>query len=725
MRSRLRPAAGLLVLALGGHGLAAGATAGAPAETAVRDEFVAAVQRARQHLPEPPDSAALEHYVIYDYLVATRLRRDLTTSPGEDLDNAIDAFLRAHAGQPVARTLRTDWLVSLAGRRRWDWFLPRATDLSTAQLICARLEGRLATGDTASLAQEGIARWSLPQKQPPECEPVFSWLRAQNLLTPTLAESRTRAALAADNPRLAREFAGDVPPAQAAPLLQWARLLEGPKQALAALAANPASPVEPAALEAGFSRLSRTDAATALSLLPSLAARPDVTAAIRARLERLAALGAAYDRDSAAVAAFDRLPEEAIDGDVQEWRVRAALWAGDFAKARKWIEQMPSGLAMQPRWRYWRARTMEATGDSAAAAPLLAELAGMRDFYGYLAADRLHKSYTLNARPSADVESAQNALAATPGVIRARALFDCGLIDEAVVEWAAVVGNAEPAVKVQAAHLAAHWGWYTQSIETLAQAGELDDVRLRYPRPYPTAVAEASKLAQLPSDWILAVMRQESLFRTDAVSRAGARGLMQMQPSTAAAVEKRWHLPPPDRDPPFDPTPDVELGAAHLRELLDRYGGQLGPTLAAYNAGTMPVARWLPDKPMEADVWIENIPYGETRTYVQRVVEHIVAFAWVRDADLPRVSALLPPLDPTTGFRERAASPSGGWRARRAAGSSAPNRPSGETSTRGALARSVALLFAREVARLDVRHVLLERLVHDLVKPGIEAQKSR
>ena len=117
-----------------------------------------------------------------------------------------------------------------------------------------------------------------------------------------------------------------------------------------------------------------------------------------------------------------------------------------------------------------------------------------------------------------------------------------------------------------------------------------------------------------------------------------------MQPSTAAAVAKRWHLRPPQGN--VDPPMDVQLGAAHLRDLLDKYG-QLGLTLAAYNAGAVPVARWLPNKSMDADVWIENVPYGETRNYVQRIVEHIVAFAWVRDAEPPRLATLLPPITPT------------------------------------------------------------------------------
>lgn len=639
-------------------------------EEAVKSEFKAAIQRIRQHQPDQQDSAALRAYVIYDYLTVARFRRDLDQKPSDELDAAINAFLEAHAGQPVAKNLRIDWLTSLANRRKWDWFMPRATDVTTPALICDRLQGKIAAladipgvtqtvsegpgtaasqanSSVQSIANEALARWSLAQKQPQECDPVFAWLREQGAITPDLAETRTRAALAADNPKLAREFVVDVPPDRSAPLLQWAQLLDSSKSALTALASTPMAPVEPAALAGGFDHLARADSSTALALLPKLLARPDMTPVLQAKLQRLAAMGAAYGRDSAAIAAFDLLPESSVDNDVREWRVRAALWAGDWQKTLTWIDSMPPTQLSQPRWRYWRARAVAATQGNEAAAPLYAELAELRDFYGYLAADRIHHGYDLNAKASFNDETLQKAMAAQPGLVRAHALFDCGLDDDAMLEWAVVFTASDNAVKLQAAHLAARWGWYSQSIVTLAQVGEFDDVRLRYPRPFTSAVADASKLTQVPADWILAVMRQESLFRDDAVSRAGARGLMQMTPSTAIAVAKRWHLPVPDKDGTFDPPMDVQRGAAHLRDLLDKYG-QLGLTLAAYNAGAIPVARWAPTRSMDADVWIENIPYGETRNYVQRIVEHIVAFAWVRDAEPPRLATLLPTIEPTT-----------------------------------------------------------------------------
>jgi soluble lytic murein transglycosylase len=626
-----------------------GASAQLPADgQSGRQEFVAAMQRVRQGQPDTADSPALKSYAIYDYLVAARLRRDLTPRTGESLDVTIDAFLRAHAGHPVAHGLRREWLANLAQRQRWDWFLPRSLDVVDPSLLCDRLTGRLATGDTAGLAEAALAQWMLPQKPLPECSGVFAWLRQQGLLTPSLAESRSRAALAAGNPRLAREFAADVAAPRRAPLIQWSDLLESPQPALNILARHQTLPVEAEALASGFEKLTHTDPTAALDLLPWLLGRDQMTAELQARLQRTAALGAAYDHDPQAMTLLEQLPAAAIDAQVQEWRVRAAVWSGDYAKALLWIEQMPTSLFEQPRWRYWRARAVLATTGEAAAAPLLREIAGLRDYYGYLAADRLHQGYNLNSRASPNDAAAQSALAADPRLIRAHELFECDMWDEASAEWAAALGGAEAALKVQAALLAARWGWYAQAIATLAQTGEFDDVKLRYPRPYLDTVDEASSLAHLPPDWILAVMRQESLFRKDAVSRADARGIMQMQPGTAAAVARRWHVAAPGRDGLFNPAVAIPLGAAHLRDLLDRYGGQLTLSLAAYNAGPAAVAHWLPRAAIDADVWIENIPYNETRGYVQHILEHIVAFAWVRDAEPPRLDTLLPAIEPAT-----------------------------------------------------------------------------
>ncbi len=332
----------------------------APAQPAIARAFIAAMERVRTNLPEPPDPPALKNYPIYDYLVAARLRRDLGAASNEAIDSAIDAFLRGHAGQPVARALRHQWLASLAQRRRWDLFLPRSIDVADPQLICDRLAGRLAIGDTHELSSEALAHWSMPQRQPQECAAVFAWLRAQGLVTPALEETRARAALMADNAELAHEIAAELPAERAAPLMQWVQLLEAPKSSLERLAMAPASPVEPEALLAGFTRLARTDAAAAVTLLPPLLARPDATPALQGRLRRAAALGAAYAREPGAVAAFSKLSAgiHRYSGAGMARARRALgrrLWQGarmEGADARRASRPSPAGAIGTPaRWR--------------------------------------------------------------------------------------------------------------------------------------------------------------------------------------------------------------------------------------------------------------------------------------------------------------------------------------------------------------------------------------
>ena len=110
---------------------------------------------------------------------------------------------------------------------------------------------------------------------------------------------------------------------------------------------------------------------------------------------------------------------------------------------------------------------------------------------------------------------------------------------------------------------------------------------------------------------------------------------MQLLPETARRTAKSWGLPAPSSSSLVIPSVNVPLGSAYLRSMLDRWDGQAPFAIASYNAGPGAVKRWLPAAPMETDVWVENIPYNETRTYVQRVSWHRVVFGWI-DERKPR-----------------------------------------------------------------------------------------
>ena len=170
---------------------------------------------------------------------------------------------------------------------------------------------------------------------------------AAKLDDPGARGDQARAALAADNPRLAREFALDVPGRAAAALLQWSDLLESPKSALRCLPTHPGFPVEPEALAAGFEKLARSDSPAPWICCPCCSSRPGLTPASQVRLQRAAALGAAYDHDPRALVGIRRVARgRRSTTQPEEWRVRAAALGRATTTRRS-----PTSNACPPAWR--------------------------------------------------------------------------------------------------------------------------------------------------------------------------------------------------------------------------------------------------------------------------------------------------------------------------------------------------------------------------------------
>jgi soluble lytic murein transglycosylase len=241
------------------------------------------------------------------------------------------------------------------------------------------------------------------------------------------------------------------------------------------------------------------------------------------------------------------------------------------------------------------------------------------------------------------------ALATLSGFVRARELLLCGLRSAAAAEWISATIALDDRQRAQAVHLAARWQWHDMSVTTATREHVFYDYELLYPRPFGEQVRSATELTKLEPPLLYGVIRQESLFRTDAASSAGALGLAQLLPATARQVARAWQQPEPAAADLLDPSINITLGAARLRDLMNRFGQQTPVALAGYNAGERAVERWLPVAPIDADIWTENIPYNETRDYVQHVLWHSIVFGWLqnggaeRDAWLVQVAPLPAP----------------------------------------------------------------------------------
>ena len=148
-----------------------------------------------------------------------------------------------------------------------------------------------------------------------------------------------------------------------------------------------------------------------------------------------------------------------------------------------------------------------------------------------------------------------------------------------------------------------------------------------YPRMYPQLVASLSETHNLPEHLIHSIVRTESFYKPSAESWVGARGLMQLMPSTAQRIAKEMALQEFTLDSLWDPAVNMALGSWYLRYLLNHYQGSLTLAIAAYNAGPVAVDRWLSqDGKMVLDEFIENIPFEQTRKYVEKVLLSMSAY---------------------------------------------------------------------------------------------------
>ncbi|MEO8875718.1 MAG: lytic transglycosylase domain-containing protein, partial [Polyangiaceae bacterium] len=162
-----------------------------------------------------------------------------------------------------------------------------------------------------------------------------------------------------------------------------------------------------------------------------------------------------------------------------------------------------------------------------------------------------------------------------------------------------------------------------------------------YPEPYSEIVRAEETNASLPHGLVWAVMRQESEFSASALSPARAVGLMQLLPETARVTAGD---PKIDDQALMDPATNIRIGAKYLHELLNRFHGSAPLAVAAYNAGPEAVERWISRASGETlDVFVEQIPYAETRGYVIAVLSNYGAYGFIRggEAEIPSISLSL------------------------------------------------------------------------------------
>lgn len=572
----------------------------------------------------------LQHYPLLPYLEYQELTNRLISLPKQE----VQTFFARYPDSFLSERLTHRWLRTLAQRERWSDYLQfydkRLTD---PELACLHLRARLATGDKTAL-NDVTPLWNIEQAQSKACDPVFADWRKAGLMTPELIWERHLKAVIASNKGLANYLANMLPAADRpmAALLQ--QVDANPRLLKQTAKFSKQSPKMKDVILHGLEKLARTNAKEALALWHGYDAQQLFDDSDRVDLKYHIALRLLYQDHEIDAEKLVASTPNLTRVDLLEWLLRESLRKQDWERVNEWIARLPEDTRKTERWRYWQARTMEELDikeiNGETPSSIYNSVAPARSFYGFLAADKTGVNYHLLDRPMTFTDEQIKTVENAQGVLRAREFFARGELGAANREFFHTTRRMPLEQMVIAGRLAEKLGWYRNAIQVMADAQYWDDLQVRFPIVYKEHVAKAAKQTSVNPLFIFAVTRQESAFVPDAKSTAGAVGLMQLLPATAKQTAQKNGLSFTPQDL-IHPEKNIALGSRYLDHLLGVFDGNRILAAAAYNAGPTRVKKWLNKEKgtqLPYDVWIETIPFKETRGYVQNILSFSVIYAY-------------------------------------------------------------------------------------------------
>ncbi|MFP6863387.1 transglycosylase SLT domain-containing protein [Pseudomonas sp.] len=581
-------------------------------------------------------ASALRDYPLEPYLAYDELTARLKWASNDE----IEKFLAEHGDLPQISWMKLRWLRWLAERGEWKTFINYYDPtLNFTELDCLYGQYQLSHGMRAEGNATAEKLWLVGKSQPNACDPLFALWAAEGQLTEQKRWQRAKLAAEARNYGLVTHLIKAMPTLgnHGKSLLEVAQKPELLKQTARFTQADPATAD---IVGLGLRRLARQDPESALKLLDSYSQRLKFSSDEQVAIAREIGLTLAKRFDARALQVMAKYDPELRDNTVSEWRARLLLRLGRWDEANQLTRKMPAELGNTNRWRYWQARSLQlAQPNSQEPKALYQALAKERDFYGFMAADQVKAPYQLNNKPLALSPQTIQKVRNSAAIRRALEFHARGQVADGRREWYNVSRLFSRDEMVAQARLAYDMGWYFPAIRTISQAQYWDDLDVRFPMAHRNELVREAKNRDIHSSWVFAITRQESAFMADAKSGVGAMGLMQLMPATAKETAKRFGIPLSSPQLAYRPEVNIQLGAAYLSQIYGQFNGNRVLASAAYNAGPGRVRQWLRGADhLSYDVWIENIPFDETRQYVQNVLSYSVIYGEKLNAPQPLVA---------------------------------------------------------------------------------------
>ena len=558
----------------------------------------------------------LHYYPLQPYLDQQILIDHMSLSKvGE-----IDAFLKKYRSSPLDWPLRKKWLNYLAKRNKAKLFLEYYKPTSNAALNCLYYRYQLENGLPESVVLPQVTKlWTIGKSQDKKCDPLFKRWQEAGYQNQEVVWQRIK--LAADGgkhtliPYLTKQlptdeqYLGDL----------WRKVRSDPSYIYKLSRFPKKSAKEAEIMVYGLKRLIWRNQNLAIKTyeksLKAFSFNVEQTRYITNKF----AVALASKNHKKATYWLDKVDASSLTKEMVEFRLSQIIKQQRWEKLITELVSLPARYKNALQWKYWYARALIETKEEERGESLLKLLANERHYYGFLAASTLNLPVNLQDKPIKITELEKITVLKNPAAKRAFELFYLNRPNQARREWNFWLTSLNKRQKLVASKLAHDAKWFDRAIFTLSKEGYLDDVELRFPQAYDDKINQYSKTNKINSAWTFAIARRESSFMSDANSAVGARGLMQLMPRTARQLGQKKI----SKSELLESGKNIKLGTKYLRKLLDMSKGNQVIATASYNAGPYRVRSWLKNSDsLPADIWIETIPYKETREYVKSVLAY-------------------------------------------------------------------------------------------------------
>jgi len=591
-----------------------------------RAEFKKALLAANQKNWESvrESQALLNNYPLSYFLDYLRIMSNFAnTSP-----QTLLSFLQRYGDSAEGEKLRRKWLYVLAKEKAWRLYSRVYQAQKSIILQCHYATARLITGQARQAALHDIKKiWLTGDSRPSACDPAFNYLYNSPVMTNKLLLERIRLAMKKNHLGVAQAVAKHLPPQYQAWADHWFTMHKNPLTSLNNFTLRDTYTAREILLH-GLHRLAKTNFEAAVQHWEYYQQRFNFDAKqwqdfyLNLALHSVKAGRSDRMRWLLAVPAYGLEHEK-----LHRTRFKEALKQQNWRALKAFYADLPKKDKESYRWKYWYARALEQLGEAGYAKVIFTELAALRDYYGYLAADRVALPYQLQNHPTQYTRQEGQAIRNHPYIERAYEFYRLDRLIDARRAWAYGMKRFSKLQQAISARLARQWGWYDRGIFTAARAGAYDDVDVRFPLAYRQAITRGARHQKIDLAWTYAIVRQESAFMEKVRSHAGALGLMQLMPATARLVARKQGFSLANNKAILDVETNVRLGTGYLQQMLALFDGNYMLATAAYNAGPGRAKRWAKNYPcLPTDIWVEMIPFKETQGYVKNVMFYTSLF---------------------------------------------------------------------------------------------------